>query len=75
MTPATKSAVRFGTIVTALIALLPYVSDFFISAYQSVDLDPFHGPNCDRGDLRWGFGAPSGILGAKLFQFRRSEPK
>lgn len=33
MKPTTKSAVRFGTIVTALIALLPYISDFFITAY------------------------------------------
>lgn len=33
MRPAVKSAVRFGTAVTALIALLPYISDFFLTAY------------------------------------------
>jgi len=30
---ATEPAVRFGAAVTAVIALLPYISDFFITAY------------------------------------------
>lgn len=33
MKPATKSAVRIGTAITAVVALLPYLSDFFITAY------------------------------------------
>jgi len=33
MKPATHPGVRIGTVVTALIALLPYFRDFFITAY------------------------------------------
>jgi hypothetical protein len=33
MKTAAQSATRVGTAVTAVIALLPYVSDFFITAY------------------------------------------